>query len=99
MSMTATRPMSPEATEAHAEAPWPEPLPSYDPLAGNPVARAHARRGGASSAAEGSPIGRILLWTIAIPAMIFLVSNPLGWLLLFLMCLGIAVLTGFGGIL
>ena len=37
--------------------------------------------------------------TVAIPAMIFLVSNPLGWLMLFLMCLGIAVLTGFGGIL
>ena len=73
--------------------------PSYDPLAGNPVARAHARRGGASSAAEASPIGRILLWAVAIPAMIFLVSNPLGWLILFLMCLGIAVLTGFGGIL
>ena len=33
------------------------------------------------------------------PAMVFLVSNPLGWLMLFLMCLGIAVLTGFGGIL
>ena len=99
MSMTATRPRSPEAREAHAEAPRPEPLPSYDTLVGNPVARAHARRGGVSSAADGSPIGRILLWTVAIPAMIFLVSNPLGWLILFLMCLGIAVLTGFGGIL
>ena len=73
-----------------------QPLPSYDPLAGNPVARAHARRGGASSAAAGSPIGRILLWTVAIPAIVFLVSNPLGWLILFLMCLGVAV--PFGGI-
>ena len=76
MSVTATRPTSPEATEAPPEAPWPEPLPSYDPLAGNPVARAHARRGGASSAAEGSPIGRILLWTVAIPAIIFLRLEP-----------------------
>ena len=41
----------------------------------------------------------MLLWVVVIPAIVFLVSNPLGWIVLFLLVLGVAVLSGFGGIL
>jgi hypothetical protein len=44
-------------------------------------------------------MGRVLVWTIVVPPLFFLASNPVGWLLLFLLTLGIAALTGFGGIL
>jgi hypothetical protein len=71
-------------------------------LAGNPVALAHARatrENHASPAAAGHPIGTALLFLVVLPAILFLVSNPLGWLLLFGLCLGFGYLFGFGGIL
>jgi hypothetical protein len=76
--------------------------PSFDldaALAGNPVARAHARARERSSSVEESSIGSVLVWTLVVPTIFFLASNPVGWLLLFLLTLGIAALTGFGGIL
>jgi hypothetical protein len=67
---------------------------------GNPVAQAHARARGRVERREADhPIGRILIWTVLIPAIVFLVSNPVGWLVLFLLALGGAFLFGFGGIL
>ncbi|MDX6570074.1 MAG: hypothetical protein QOH15_2652 [Gaiellales bacterium] len=36
---------------------------------------------------------------VLIPAIVFLVSNPLGWIVLFLLALDGACLFGFGGIL
>jgi hypothetical protein len=70
-------------------------------LAGNPVARAHARasRDPATSSATGSRIGRALVLLVVLPAILFLVSNPVGRLLLFWLCLGFGLLFGFGGIL
>jgi hypothetical protein len=44
-------------------------------------------------------MGRLLLWTVVIPTIVFLVSNPLGWIILFLLCLGSAAALGFGAIL
>jgi len=71
-------------------------------LAGNPVARAHARaarQGHPTPAGDGSRIGTSLLFLVVLPAVFFLVSNPLGWVLLFWLCLGFGLLFGFGGIL
>ena len=69
-------------------------------LQDNPVARAHARaQEHGESGREDHPLGRVLLWVVVIPAIVFLVSNPLGWIVLFLLCLGVALLSGFGGIL
>ena len=67
---------------------------------GNPVAEAHARARGRVEPVEADhPIARALVWTVLIPAIVFLVSNPVGWLVLFLLALGGAFLFGFGGIL
>ena len=67
---------------------------------GNPVAQAHARARGRVGASElDHPIARGLVWTVLIPAIVFLVSNPVGWIVLFLLALGGAFLFGFGGIL
>jgi hypothetical protein len=104
MAVTATRP---EAIQSvHAYDPVHVELggaaPSFDldaAIAGNPVARAHTRARERSSSVEESSIGRVLVWTIVVPTLFFLASNPVGWLLLFLLTLGIAALTGFGGIL
>ena len=71
-------------------------------ISGNPVARAHARAARDSRPEpEGAdhPLGRALVFLVVIPGIVFLVSNPVGWLALFGLCLGLAVLTGFGGIL
>ena len=71
-------------------------------LAGNPVALAHARatrENRASPAGSGHPVGTALLFLVATPAILVLVSNPLGWLALFGLCLGFGYLVGFGGIL
>ena len=71
-------------------------------ISGNPVARAHARAARDSRPEpEGAehPLGRALVYLVVIPGIFFLASNPFGWLALFGLCLGIAVLTGFGGIL
>jgi hypothetical protein len=65
----------------------------------NPVARAHERARGREPSNEDHPIGRVLVWVVVIPTIVFLVSNPVGWLVLFLLVLGVAVLSGFGGIL
>jgi hypothetical protein len=69
---------------------------------GNPVARAHARaaRNTASeSTAHGSLLCGVLLWTVVIPVIVFLVSNPLGWVALLMLVLGFAALSAFGAIL
>jgi hypothetical protein len=67
---------------------------------GNPVAQAHAHARGRVEPVEADhPIARVLVWTVLIPAIVFLVSNPVGWLVLFLLALGGAFLFGFGGIL
>jgi hypothetical protein len=71
----------------------------YDSIQANPVARAHARAGARGSESEQRPLGRVLLWVVVIPAIVFLVSNPVGWVVLFLLVLGSAAATGFGGIL
>ncbi len=71
-------------------------------LAGNPVALAHARAAREHHAApkgEGSPIGTALLFLVVAPALVLLVSNPLGWVLLLGLCFVFAYLFGFGGIL
>jgi hypothetical protein len=89
--------------EAHAHARAGDDHERRDPdLSGNPVARAHARAARDSRPEpEGAehPLGRALVFLVVVPAIVFLVSNPIGWLTLFGLCLGIAVLTGFGGIL
>jgi hypothetical protein len=67
---------------------------------GNPVAQAHARARGRVEPVEADhPIARVLVWTVLIPAIVLLVSNPVGWIVLFLLALGGAFLFGFGGIL
>jgi hypothetical protein len=71
-------------------------------LAGNPVALAHARatlETDATPAGDGNPIGTALLFLVVLPAILFLVTNPLGWLLLLGLCFGFGYLFGFGGIL
>ena len=105
MAVTATRP-DPAIHPVYADDPVHVELagaaPAFDldaALAGNPVARAHARARERSASVEESSIGRVLVWTLVVPTIFFLASNPFGWLLLFLLTLGIAALTGFGGIL
>jgi hypothetical protein len=75
----------------------------HDPeLAGNPVAVAHARAQRESrppAPGAGSSIGTALLFLIVLPTILFLVSNPLGWLLLLGLCFGFGYVFGFGGIL
>jgi hypothetical protein len=69
---------------------------------GNPVAQAHARaaRSTASeSTAHSSLLSGALLWTVVIPAIVFLVSNPLGWVVLLMLVLAFGALTAFGAIL
>jgi len=66
---------------------------------GNPVAQAHARARVREPAEADHPISRVLVWTVVIPAIVCLVSNPLGWIVLFLLALGGAFLFGFGGVL
>ena len=71
-------------------------------LVGNPVALAHARarrENRPPSPGAGHPIGTALLFLVVVPALIFLVSTPLGLLALFGLCLGFGYLFGFGGIL
>jgi hypothetical protein len=71
----------------------------YDSISSNPVARAHARaRTRSSEPPEESRLSRVLVWTVVVPGILFLVSNPFGWIVLFLLVLGFAALTGFGGI-
>jgi hypothetical protein len=40
-----------------------------------------------------------LLFLVVMPAIILLVSNPLGWIVLLMLCFGFAYLFGFGSIL
>lgn len=71
-------------------------------LAGNPVALAHARaqrESPASRAGTGRPAGSALPLLVVVPAIVLLVSNPLGWVALFGLCLGLGYLFAFGGIL
>jgi hypothetical protein len=71
-------------------------------LAGNPVALAHARaihENRPPSPGAGHPIGTALLFLVVVPAILLLVSNPLGLVALFGLCLGFGYLFGFGGIL
>jgi hypothetical protein len=78
----------------------PRPADTSPPRAGslssNPVAVAHAR--GATSAAEGHWMSGVLVWTVLIPTLVVLVSNPLGWVILFMLVLAGATLTAFGAI-
>ena len=71
-------------------------------LAGNPVALAHARAARENHrppAGAGHPIGTALFFLVVAPAILLLVSNPVGWIALFGLCLGCGYLFGFGGIL
>jgi hypothetical protein len=68
-------------------------------LEGNPVARAHARPSRRSDSAGGSIAGQAAVWLIVVPTIIGLVSNPIGWLLLFLLCIGAGAAFGLGGLL
>jgi hypothetical protein len=96
VTATPARPVQAERVEQPRPQPQPQP---YAGLEGNPVARAYARDRGRTASAEESPIGRALVWLVVIPAIVFLVTNPVGWIVLFLLVLGAAALSGFGGIL
>jgi hypothetical protein len=89
--------------EAHLASPRVGSILEDPDLAGNPVALAHARatrkNHRATAGSGGHPIGTALLFLVVVPAIIFLVSNPLGWVLLLGLCFGFAYLFGFGGIL
>jgi hypothetical protein len=88
--------------EAHRVSARPASILDDPDLAGNPVALAHARalgRGGSPSASAGHPVGLALVFLAVIPTLILLVSNPLGWFVLFMLCFGFAYLFGFGSIL
>jgi hypothetical protein len=66
-------------------------------LAGNPVAAMRARPERPS--ADLPRLRLVLIWAVLVPTIVFLVSNPLGWLLLFFAILGVGALTGLGSIL
>lgn len=88
--------------EAHLTSPRTASILDDPDLAGNPVALAHARAARENhrrSPGAGHPIGVALFFLVVVPAILFLVSNPLGLLLLFGLCLGFGYLFGFGGIL
>jgi hypothetical protein len=77
----------------------PAPIERID-LTGNPVAAAHERRRSRPDRdIETGRLGRILVLGVVVPAVLFLVSNPLGWLLLFFTILAVGALTGIGSIL
>ena len=72
----------------------------HDAFAGNPVARAHARAANGSERPDArGALPTLLVWAVVVPSIVALTSNPLGWLLLFLLLLGIGGLLGFGGVL
>lgn len=88
--------------ERRARAPRATSFADDPELAGNPVARAHARAsrsGNAGTASDGHPVQPALVFLVVLPTLIFLVSNPVGWIVLFTLCLGFGYLFGFGGIL
>ena len=71
-------------------------------LAGNPVALAHARalrQGESPTAGGGNPAAAALIFLVVAPTIVLLVSNPLGLLVMFLLCLLLGYLIGFGGAL
>jgi hypothetical protein len=75
--------------------------PVHDPfesISSNPVARAHARARTRSYERQESRISGVLVWLVVVPGILLLVSNPFGWIVLFLLVMGFAALTGFGGI-
>jgi hypothetical protein len=77
----------------------PAPIERID-LTGNPVAAAHQRRASRPDRdIETGRLGRILVLGVVVPTLLFLVSNPLGWLLLFFTILAVGALTGIGSIL
>jgi hypothetical protein len=72
----------------------------HEAFGGNPVARAHARAGNGRQTPDArGPLPTLLVWGVVVPFILALVSNPLGWFLLFLLLLGIGGLLGFGGVL
>lgn len=86
--------------EAYLASTSPTSILNNPDLAGNPVALAHARagRGGHSTAtAAGHPAATPLVFLVVMPTIILLVSNPLGWLVLLMLCFVFAYLIGFGG--
>jgi hypothetical protein len=100
---TTTTPREPIAAPAPA-APAAPARPARPPLdladlAGNPVAAAHSRRASRPDRdIDTGRLGRILVFAVVVPTILFLVSNPVGWLLLLLACIGAGALTGIGGI-
>lgn len=97
---TSTYPVRP--AEERARAPrvtsfWDDPE-----LARNPIARAHARAsrsGIATTGSGGHPVQPALVFLVVLPTILFLVTNPVGWIVLFMLCLGFGYLFGFGAIL
>ena len=88
--------------ETHRASARPASILDNPDLAGNPVALAHARaigRSGEPPASAGHPVGLALVFLVVIPTIVLLVSNPLGWFVLFMLCFGFAYLFGFGSIL
>jgi hypothetical protein len=88
--------------EERARAPRATSFADDPELAGNPIARAHARAsrsGNASTASGGHPVKPALVFLVVLPTILFLVTNPVGWIVLFMLCLGFGYLFGFGAIL
>jgi len=100
MSATAERVAPHELSTGHTPEPSLEATP-FDPdaVATNPVARAHARARLRPEPPEARPTLRVAGSAVIVLTIFALVSNPLGWILLFLICIGFAVLFAFGGIL
>jgi hypothetical protein len=86
--------------EAQIDRSQPVPMLADPDLAGNPVALAHARAlrdGESPTASGGSPVAAALIFLVVAPTIVLLVSNPLGLVALFGLCLGFAYLIAFGG--
>jgi hypothetical protein len=104
MAVTLERPRSgPPAVPAPSSRRAAPPPPWLDlELAANPVARAQLRAEqgrGRSDPRPGGRLATVLVWTVVVPTLVGLVSNPAGWLVLFLLCLGVGGALGFGSAL
>ena len=89
LARPAPRTVPRELAPVERREPVPVPGSLDDDFGRNPVARAY-RRGAPDRHAESSSLpGRLLLFGLVLPGLLFLVAGPIGWILLAMTVLGL----------
>jgi hypothetical protein len=89
LTRPAPRPQPRELAPVRRSEPVHVPGSLEDDFGRNPVARAYRRGAPDRDAASSSLAGRALLFGVVLPALIFLVAGPIGWILLAVAVLGL----------